>query len=135
MQTFHATLRTPTAILFDGEVESLKLKTDLGRMEILPNHATLVGTILYSRVFVKSAGDEKEFIIRQGSVSVDGSGSASVLSAEGHAEETLSIHDIDDYLRYITGVLHGDKPLNDYQKKFLEEQRYAFEETKKEKQQ
>lgn len=127
MDKLHVTLRTPTSTLFDGEAQVLRLKTDLGRMEILPNHATLVGTILYSKVFIRHGDKEEKFIIRQGSVAVDGNKNAVVLANEAHKEEELSIQNMKEYLDYLVKELAEGK-LNEYQSQFLEERRAALQE-------
>lgn len=127
MTNLHVTLRTPTAVLFDGEAAALRLKTDLGRMEVLPDHATLVGTVLYSKVYVRHGDTEEKFIIRQGSVAVDEKGNATVLANEAHKEEELSVENMKDYLEYIVKQME-EGGLNDYQMQFLEERRRALQE-------
>lgn len=127
MANLHVTLRTPTSVLFDGEAQALRLKTDLGRMEVLPDHATLVGTILYSKVYVHHGDTEEKFVIRQGSVSVDEKNNATVLAYEAHKEAELSVENMNDYLEYIAKQLE-EGGLNDYQVQFLEKRRAALQE-------
>lgn len=127
MANLHVTLRTPTKVLFDGEAQALRLKTDLGRMEVLPDHATLVGTILYSKVYVHQGDTEQRFVIRQGSVSVDEKNNATVLAYEAHKEDELSVENMQDYLTYVAKQLE-EGGLNEYQVKFLEERRKALQE-------
>ena len=124
---FHVTLRTPTDVLYDGKAHALRLKTDLGRMEVLPDHASLVGTILYSKVYIRHDKTEEKFIIRQGSIAVDGRNSTTVLATEAHKEEDLSIDNMKDYLEYLVHQLNEGN-LNDYQRQFLDERRRALEE-------
>lgn len=129
MAMFTFSLRTPLKTVFEGEVDAVHLKTDLGRMEVLPDHATLVGTILFSRVSVQSGGNEQVYVIRQGSVSVDAQGVVRVTALDAQEAETLSVQSVEDYLSYLNKQLSGEQELNDYQKKFLAEQRAALEES------
>lgn len=128
MSSLNVTLRTPLKTLFDGEADSVRLKTDLGRMEILPNHATLVGSILYSKVSIQHGGTEELFVVRQGSVSVDEEGNVAVLVMDADKEEELSVESMEEYLRLIVEQLENPDALNGYQQKFLEEQRQALQE-------
>jgi F0F1-type ATP synthase epsilon subunit len=129
--TFTFSLRSPLETVFEGQVENVRLKTDLGMMEILPDHASLVGTILYSQVAVRHDGTEENFIIRQGSVSVDEQGVARITALNVEKESSLSVTSIEEYLVYINEQLTGERTLNDYQVKFLGEQRAALEESLK----
>lgn len=129
MATFAFSLRTPLNTIFEGDVDAVRLKTDLGQMEILPDHATLAGTILFSRVNIHSGGVEQVYIIRQGSVSVDSQGVVRVTALDAQEAESLSVKSVEEYLLYLNKQLSGEQQLNDYQKKFLSEQRSALEET------
>lgn len=127
MARLRVTLRTPQAVLFDGEADSVRLKTDLGRMEILPDHATLVGTVLYSKVYIRHENTEDQFVMRQGSATVAENGRVYLLANDAHKEDALTIQNLQDYLTYLAKQLETGK-LNDYQMQFLEEQRKALEE-------
>ncbi|MDG1950310.1 MAG: hypothetical protein P8J32_05865 [bacterium] len=129
MATFTFSLRTPLATFFEGEVDAVRLKTDLGRMEILPDHATLVGTMLYSRVYVRQGATEHPFVIRQGAVSVDAKGAVRLTALDVQEAEGISIESVEEYLVYLNKQLSGEQELNDYQKNFLAEQRSALKET------
>ena len=129
MATFPFSLRTPLATIFEGEVDAVRLKTDLGRMEILPDHATLVGTILYSRVYIRRGGREDSYMIRQGAESVDAQGVARVTALDAQETKTIKAESIQEYLVYLNKQISGGNGLNDYQKNFLAEQRMALQES------
>ena len=128
MTTFPFTIQTPTSVLFEGAVEAARLKTDLGRMEILPNHATLVGTLLYSKVYARHDGKEEVFEVRHGTVTVEEDGTATVLALEAQKVDDMTVKTMEDYLVYLSELLANPDEFNDYQKQFLEEQRQALEE-------
>ncbi len=127
MNVLNVTLRTPTEVLFSGEAEVVRLKTDLGRMEILPNHTTIVGTILYSKVFIRSGATEEKFVIRQGSVSVNDAGKVHILANQGHQEASVTIESMEEYLNFLAEQISSGS-LNEYQVQFMEEQRAALQE-------
>lgn len=127
MAEFQLTIQTPIETLFEGTVDSLRIKTDLGRMEVLPDHATIVGMILYSKVFARHSGQEEKFIIRHGSVSVDEKGNTTVLALEAHKEAEMTVKTMEEYLQYLGEQLKNPDQFNDYQKQFLEEQRDALQ--------
>ena len=127
MATVNVTFRTPTKIMFEGPADKVRLKTDLGRVEILPGHATLVGTVLFSKVYIHHGTTEEKFYMRQGSLTVDAKGNATLLANEADKETELSIDSMQDYLKYLVELIDSGKH-NDYQMKFLMEQRQALEE-------
>lgn len=127
MAQVNVTFRTPTKIMFEGPADKVRLKTDLGRVEILPGHATLVGTVLFSKVYINHGPTEEKFYMRQGSVTVDAEGNATLLANEADKEAELSVESMQDYLNYLAEQIDSGK-YNDYQMKFLMEQRQALEE-------
>ena len=127
MSTLSVTLKTPTKSLYSGEADSVRLSTDLGRVEILPDHATLVGTILFSKAYIKHGATEEKFVIRQGSIHVDEKGNCSILAIEADKESEVSVNSMKSYLEYLDEQLQADGKYNDYQMKFLREQRASIE--------
>ncbi len=127
MSMLSVTLKTPTKTLYKGEADSVRLSTDLGRLELLPDHATLVGTILFSKAYVKHGSVEEKFVIRQGSVLVDKDNNCSILAIEADKESEISIDSMKSYLTYLDEQLQADGRYNDYQMKFLREQHASIE--------
>ena len=124
--TFHATIQTPMKTLFDGEADFVRASTDLGKMEIYPDHATLVGTALYSIVDVHHGNVQETFVIRQGSVCVHDDGHVTILAHEASKKEEMNVQSVEDYLKYVVEQMEtGD--LNEYQMQFLQERREALE--------
>jgi F0F1-type ATP synthase epsilon subunit len=129
MAALTLSLRTPLKNVFEGEVDAVRLKTDLGRMEILPGHATLAATILYSRVYVRQGGTEQQYIIRQATVSVSEDGSVRITALDAQEQDSIQVESVEQYLVHLNQQLNGEEELNEYQKQFLSEQRAALEET------
>lgn len=126
-QPFTFTLRTPLKTFFEGEVDAVRLRTDLGRMEILPGHASIVGTVLACRVAIHAGGREDVYAVRQGTLSVDEDGNARLTVLHAEKDDEMTVESIQDYLRFVTEQLDGEGELNEYQIKFLEEQRAAMQ--------
>jgi len=114
---------------FEGQVDSVHLKTEVGEMEILPGHATIVGLIGFSRVFLRSGSSQQEFLARQGSVSVDAHGAVRLLAQDVQEAEAISVDSLKSYLGYLEELMGGVRELNAYQTRFLQEQRSALEES------
>ena len=128
MPTFHLTIKTPTETLFDGAVDSVRVKTDLGRMEVLDQHATFVGMTRYSKIYLRVDGKEQGFVVRQGTITVDESGKVAVLALFGDKWSEMTVKTMEQYLHYLKEQLENPDQFNEYQKQFLEEQRKALEE-------
>ena len=74
MRPFHLEIVTPDGVSFEGECESLLVRTDDGDVEILAGHADLIATVAVGRVRLLSGG-ETRFAAASGgflSVSKDG---------------------------------------------------------------
>lgn len=129
MQTFNATIQTPMKTLFEGEVDAVRASTDLGKMEIYADHATLVGTALYSIVDMHHGNKQETFIIQQGSVCVKEDGSVSILAHQAQKKEEMSVESVEEYLKYVVEQMES-QDLNEYQMRFLRERREALERQK-----
>lgn len=71
MASFPASLVTPEKVLFEGEVEAVMLRTDLGDAAFLPGHTPLVGSVVPGLVrFAREGGSEERFEMQRGLVQV-----------------------------------------------------------------
>ncbi len=72
MATFPASLVTPEKVVFEQEVQSVFLRTDVGDAGFLPGHTPLVGSVVPGIVrFVAEDGTEKRFEVAPGMVQVE----------------------------------------------------------------
>lgn len=126
MAQINVTFRTPSKVIFEGPADKVRLKTDLGRVEILPNHATLVSTVLFSKVYIYHSSTEEKFFMRQGTMAVDEKGDVILLANEAEKEAEMTIDSMQEYLTYLVAQIDSGKH-NDYQMKFLREQREALQ--------
>ncbi len=126
MAQINVTFRTPSKVIFEGPADKVRLKTDLGRVEILPNHATLVSTVLFSKVYIYHSSTEEKFFMRQGTMAVDEKGDVILLANEAEKEAEMTIDSMQEYLTYLVSQIDSGKH-NDYQMKFLMEQREALQ--------
>lgn len=72
MKAFHIDIVTPDGIEYDGEVESLLVRTDDGDVEILANHADLLAVIDVGRVRLLINGKPRYASANGGFLSVSG---------------------------------------------------------------
>ena len=121
---------TPAKSWFNGPADIVHLSTDLGEMEILPGHATLVGTGSVSEVAVKSGDHVEDFLLRLASVSVAGDGlTVKILAQVAEKRAEMNATSLRDYIDYVEKMLGSKEELSEYQVKFLGEQRASVEKT------
>jgi F-type H+-transporting ATPase subunit epsilon len=92
MPTFPARLVTPEAVLFEGEVESVILRTVVGDATFLAGHASLVGEVVPGLVrFVRSDSSEQHVAAHGGFVQVESSGRVTVLPPGAELAEEIDL--------------------------------------------
>lgn len=128
--TFQFSLLTPTKELFSGAVRSVHLSTDLGEMELLPGHASLVGAVAVSRVVVslETPGSTETFLVRQGSISFEmEQNTARLVAYTGEILKNASRESLKEFHSFVREMLNKPENLNQYQIKFLESESSALE--------
>ena len=61
---------SPEKVIFDGEVESLKVPGTQGSFEVLDNHAPIISSLQGGIITVKTADGVQEFTVRSGFIEV-----------------------------------------------------------------
>ena len=121
-------IKTPEKRYYFGPADSVFLETGDGEMEIFSGHAPLVGTIGFSRVFVKEEGKEYDFLVRQGLLFIDPEkNSVNVLAYTVEKFADANIKTIEEYMKFILEKLKAKEDLNKYQLRYLEEQKLTTE--------
>ena len=70
MRAFHIEIVTPDGLAYNGEVESLLVRTDDGDVEILAGHADLLTSVSTGRVRLHSGGEDRFASVNGGFLSV-----------------------------------------------------------------
>ena len=68
--TFYLTVRTPEAEVVSQEVNSIKVVTEGGVIEIYPKHASLTGSIIFSRLDIRTDKEDIDYLIQRGIIFV-----------------------------------------------------------------
>ena len=68
--TLHLTVRTPEAEIIKKEVNSLKVMTEGGEIEIYPHHSSLTSTITFGKLSVRADEADHEYLVQRGLVFV-----------------------------------------------------------------
>lgn len=126
----HLIIRTPDKDHFDGQADAVRLQTELGEMEILPGHASLQGTIVFSPLRVRNGNEEEDFVVQRGFAMVDSEKdtiTVLVYGCEKRAE--LSYKTAQEYLAFIVQSLEKRESFNQYQIDYLEGERIAMSKT------
>ena len=71
MTAFALEVVTPDGLCFEGEVESLLVRTDEGDVEILAGHADYLATLATGRCRIRIGGEDKAAAVSGGFLSVD----------------------------------------------------------------
>lgn len=125
---FDLLIQTPDHEAYRGPADLVTLSTDIGEMQILPDHASLLATITYTPVHVKSGGNQQDFVLRQGFVFVDQEkNTVNVLGLS--CEKTDEVNEVTakEYLQFILSKLDKPEELNAYQLRHLEGQKLSLE--------
>jgi F0F1-type ATP synthase epsilon subunit len=128
MNTFDLLIQTPDHEAYRGPANLVTLSSDTGEMQILPGHASMLGTITYTPVRVNNGSHQEDFVLRQGFVFVDQENkSVQVLGLS--CEKTDEINEVTakEYYDFIISKLDKPEELNAYQLKHLEGQKMSLE--------
>ncbi len=129
MKTFHLSVRTPESEVISSEVNSLKVATELGMMVVYPHHGSLTGSISFSRFFVRkdNATTEIEYLMQKGLIFISvETNSVQILCASCKELKEIEIRTAKEYLAMVETRLKEGKNLNDYQLKFLKNEKIAM---------
>lgn len=126
--TFHLTVRTPEAEILNQEaVTALRITTEGGEMEIKANHATVVGTILFSKMIVSTAEGSDEYIVQRGMIFVSQEEhKVQVLVYQCKKIEEIEYKSAKEYLEFVEKQLAEGADLNDFQMEYLQNERIAM---------
>lgn len=129
MHSFHFTLRTPTDTILDGEAQSLQVDTETGRMVVLPGHAALTGTVLFSKVVIVHGDKTDSYYVKNGILFVGKQqNTVELLCMTCDHTSQLNRASVEQYLATIKERLKDKQSLGEYQLKFLEREKFALEE-------
>lgn len=124
MNTFTLTIKTPEKTIFSGNVESINLKTETGELTMLAKHADFLGSVAYTRIFVKTGDSTEEYIGRRGLVTFSNKeNTCEVLMIVCEPVEEISPISAESYLKYVEEALRNGDDLSSSQLKFMEEER------------
>lgn len=70
MTTLHLTITTPERVVFDEDVASVNVPTQMGEVGILPNHIPLVSVLQAGELHFVQAGTEQAMAVSGGFVEV-----------------------------------------------------------------
>ena len=128
MNSFKLQIQTPLKSVFNGEANSFSIKTDGGKIQVLSKHADLTSSVSFSPAVI-SYGDETDVIvIRNAVISFDNkSNTMTVLALFAEQEKHIDASSTEDQLKTIREMLSNPEKLNDYQLKYLENQKIGLE--------
>lgn len=134
MKFFKLIIRTPDEKIFESdEISEVNLNTEMGPMTIYAGHASLSGSILFSRLSVKTHDKEDQYLTRRGTIFVDNEkNEVTILVLSCEKKATIVSEELNEYLGYITNLIESGGDLSQIKLKYLEKERLAVEEQVKE---
>lgn len=82
---------TPERVLFEGEVDSITLPTQMGMITVLPHHIPLAASLAPGEMIIKDNGTERYLVAAGGVVEVRSGNDVSVLADAAESEEDIDI--------------------------------------------
>lgn len=126
-KTFHLTVRTLETEVISAEVTSVKVGTEDGPMVIYPGHASLTGSIPFSRLVTRDDSSEKEYLVRNGIVFISlETKSTQILCYSCVETKDIEYKSAREYLDFIEAKLNAGENLNDYQLKYLQNEKIGL---------
>lgn len=129
MNTFHLIIQTPLGTLFSGEVQNVLVKSELGKLGLLPHHADLVGALGYSTIQLKDSNNvEEEYIARRGTVQFDNEeNNLRIVVADCQLKKELSLVSAKEYLALIEDMLAKGESLDNFQLEYMQGEKFLLE--------
>jgi len=128
MKTFQLTIQTPEGEAFDGKAVSIKLRADNGQMQVMAHHASLLATVLFSKIEIETKEGIENYIIRKGIFNFENkSNTANLLCLFCQKEEEIDLSHAKDYLKFIEEQMAAGKDLSQFQLTYLEGEKLAIE--------
>jgi F0F1-type ATP synthase epsilon subunit len=127
MKHFHVTIRTPDEEILDArDIQELIVNTESGPMTVFAKHASLTGSILFSRLIVKTKDKEDQYMARRGTIFVDNEKNHTVilvLSCEKMT--TITFEKLDEYIGYLNSIIESGGDLSSIKLAYLEKEKLA----------
>jgi F0F1-type ATP synthase epsilon subunit len=122
-------IKTPDGILFSGEAEYVRIDTDMGRIEIHPNHADLVTNVSFSRIVIQVPNGRAYVLARHGFIEFDNAkNTCNGYFLDGEKDGKVKYETIEEYKSRIMNALRDKKESkNDYSLRFLKKEAFALD--------
>lgn len=125
--TFHLTIRTPEGEIFSKRILSISIATEGGELQVFAHHASMTASILFSIMKIHMEEADIDYAVQQGIlfVSVEDN-TATLLCYSCKAVKDIEYKTAKQYLEFIEEKLRSGENLNEYQIKYLENQRIGM---------
>jgi len=128
MNLFQLEIQTPLQSVFSGEVAKVHMRSDGGDMELMARHADLTTSISFSPLVVQHGEITEIFILRNAVACFDNrANKLTILALYAQLDKQVDVSGSQDMLLQIKDMLKNPDKLNQYQIKYLENQKIALE--------
>jgi F0F1-type ATP synthase epsilon subunit len=127
-KTFKLSIRTPEGDVFDSEATSIRLRAENGQLQVFANHASLLATVIFSRIVVDTPEGEKVYLGRRGIFNFNNdTNTATLLTLYCEEEGKVDLTNAEDYLKFIEEQMAQGKDLSDFHLTYLEGEKLAIQ--------
>ena len=128
MNLFQLEIQSPLHSVFSGEVAKVHMRSDGGDMELMAKHADLTTSISFSPLVVQHGELTEIFILRNAIACFDNrANKLTILALYAQLDKQVDVSGSQDMLLQIKDMLKNPEKLNQYQIKYLENQKIALE--------
>lgn len=128
-KSFHCNIKTPDGLLYNGEATFVRIYTDLGAIEVHPDHANLVSTVTFSRIVIQKENKRSYVLARNGFVEFDtNTNTLNGFFLDGEKGGSVKYESVEDYRKRILQDLNNkDDNNHKYSIRFLKKEALALE--------
>ena len=127
-KTYKFTIQTPEGQAFSDRIISVELRADNGQMQVMAHHASILATVLFSKVEIETKDAVETYIVRKGLFNFENkTNEANLLCIYAQKEEEMDITHAKDYLKFIEEQMAAGKDLSQFQLTYLEGEKLAIE--------
>jgi len=113
MTKLHLSIVTPERIVFEDEVDSVSVMTDMGEVTVLPNHIPLVANLRAGELRLKKSGVEEFLVASTGFLQVRPGNQIVILADTAERAEELEVGKIEEAKERARKMLEEKRHVDD----------------------
>jgi len=112
-QTLHLKIVTPERVVFEDQIESISIMTEMGEITVLPNHIPLVANLKAGEMRIKKNDGEHLLTNSTGFIEVRGGNEILILADTAERMEELELEKIEQAKEEARKILEEKRNIDD----------------------